>query len=283
VAVVVAGLIAALPHAMVLVAWISASAVGAGVATWRELRGHSGPLRALGVGGVLLFIPTIADLVLANVTIALVVAAWIAIRGGRLRSGIALGLLAAAFPKPFLIPIGLWLIVWRRRSAAGAVVSGAIAVVISTLAAGIGPWGRFVETLASGGGLALGFVGNYGVSALAPGLAIWVAIAAAALFLWLLVRRQGEGASLAGAAAAGIFVAPYAGIYAALPLLLAARHMAAVRPRVTAIVAAIAIVTAPWAIVPGALTMLIAMTLGPRPARDGGPGSMEPNPTDGAD
>ena len=245
---------------LVILGWIATSAVWAATLTVRQLRATPAWARALAVAAVLLFIPTIADLVLANVTVALVCAAAVAIRGGTIASGILLGIAVAAFPKPMAFPLLIWLAVWRPRAALGAVLAAVVSVAASIVVGGIGWWEDFVAVLVSGGGLTMDFVGNYGLSQFIPALWPIGAVLAATTFVWCLIRRD-ETASLAAASAAGVFVAPYAGIYAALPILLALPSMAASAPVLALLVASIGVVTAPWSPIVAAVVLAGAATI----------------------
>jgi hypothetical protein len=72
----------------------------------------------------------------------------------------------------------------------------------------------------SGTSLISPFVGNFGVSAYLPGLALPIAVSITALTL-LFVLRADENRSLVWALAAAILASPYGGPYLTLPLLLA--------------------------------------------------------------
>jgi hypothetical protein len=260
VAVLLAVPLTAISPAIAVIGWIVASGTFLVLAVLGATRRIRILGRFLAAAAVLLFIPTIADLVLANVTIALVVASWAAIGGSRFRSGVALGILAAAFPKPLVIPLILWLVINRPWVALGVMTTGALMCALSALVLGISEWGRYLQTLANGGGINLSFTGNYGISAIAPQLAVLTAIAAGLAFLWLLVRG-GPAAGLAAATAAGVFIAPYAGIYAALPMLLVLPTLAVRAPVSGIILTLVAVLTAPWSPIAAAGLMLRAVWL----------------------
>lgn len=248
-----------MPDALAIVLWVVTSAVAVASVTMRHLSTVGAWWRSLAALAVLMFIPTIADLVLANVTIALIVAVALAIRGGTMRSGIVLGFAVAAFPKPMILPLLVWLVAWRPRAAAGASVTAVIAVALSVIAGGIDWWVAFAATLISGGGVGVDFVGNYGISRVS--LTLWPigAAIAAATFLWCL-RRRGQTSSLAAATASGVFIAPYAGIYAALPIVLALPFIAVAAPNLAVIIALVGIVTAPWSPIVAFLVLIWAPT-----------------------
>ena len=65
---------------------------------------------------------------LGNANVILVAAAVPAVFGSaRPRNGILLGLATAVFAKPLVLPILLWLLVWRRGTFVGVVASGVVA------------------------------------------------------------------------------------------------------------------------------------------------------------
>ena len=172
--------------------------------------------------GVLLCLPFLHDLWLGNVNTLLVAAIAIAVTGApRWPRGVGLGLVAAVFAKPLLLPVLVWLLVARRPVFAGALVAGLAATAVGVLLTGPAAYVDWVHALAGGQArYATDFNGNHGVSAFVPDLWLPIAIAVAAAFLVVLWRR-GPDVSFAWSVAVGILVAPYAGTYSALPVLLA--------------------------------------------------------------
>jgi len=177
--------------------------------------------RVLAFVGVVGCLPFLHDLFLGNSNTLIVAAMVPAIFGpSRLRSGVLLGLVAATFAKPLIIPVLIWLLVWRRPAFVGAVISGLAATALAVLVVGLGPYAEWLQALAAGALYAAPFAGNHGVTALAPELFAPVA-AITALGLGLVLWRRGPRVGLVWAAASGILLAPYAGTYAALPIALA--------------------------------------------------------------
>ncbi len=87
------------------------------------LRGWPLSAHVLVVVGVATCLPFVQDL-MGNVNALLVVASCIALfANDRARSGVALGVVAALFAKPLLVPI-LFVLLVRRRRTAGAVGAG---------------------------------------------------------------------------------------------------------------------------------------------------------------
>jgi hypothetical protein len=177
--------------------------------------------RAVATVGVVTCLPFLHDLFLGNANILIVASMVPAVFGAsRFRNGVLLGLVAAAFPKPFVLPVLLWLLVWRRSSFLGAAVAGLVATAGAVLVAGPGAYVAWTGALAAGSMYASVFAGNHGVTALVPEL--WAPVAAAvALGLVLVLWRRGPRVALAWAMTSGILLAPYAGTYAALPIALA--------------------------------------------------------------
>jgi glycosyl transferase family 87 len=190
--------------------------------------------RGLAVVGIVTCLPFLHDLWLGNVNALLVAAIALAVVGAPTwPKGIALGLVAAVFAKPLLVPVLLWLLVTRRPVFAGAVVAGLAATAVGLLLAGPAAYVDWVQALFSGQTrYASDFAGNHGVSALAPQL--WIPVAAAAGIAFLVVLwRRGPAVSFAWAVSVGILVAPYAGTYSALPMALALPVIGPALPVVT--------------------------------------------------
>ena len=103
--------------AAVCVLWLTPS--------WRA------PGRALAFVGLVTSLPFLHDLMLGNTNV-LVVAAMVPALFGRShpRNGVLLGVAAAAFAKPLMIPVLLWLAIWRRETFVGAVVAGILRAFI---------------------------------------------------------------------------------------------------------------------------------------------------------
>jgi hypothetical protein len=213
--------------------------------------------RVVAFVGVVGCLPFLHDVFLGNSN-ALIVAAMVpAIFGApRARSGVVLGLVAAAFAKPLIVPVLLWLLVWRRPAFVGAVAAGLTATAFGLLVAGLDAYVEWLRALAAGTKYAAAFAGNHGVTALAPELYVPIA-AVTALGLVLVLWRRGPRVSLAWAATSGILLAPYAGTYAALPIALALPAIWPLAPGLTLAIFAISPIatTHPLPIYAGAILL----------------------------
>lgn len=217
--------------------------------------------RLLAVTGVLVFHATVGDYLLANTTMALVGAMFVVIRGKSVTSGLFLGLLVAAFPKPMLLPFLLWALVWRPRPLAGVLIGGLVATAAGLVVAGPESYLSFVRTLLEGGGITYLFAGNYGLTLVSPTLATLVAAFVIVALLYVLYRR-GETVGLVWAVAGGILVSPYAPMYSGLPLVLALPAVYAIAPGL-AVAYALTVVLAEQATPLSAVVLLLAGLLMP--------------------
>jgi len=206
---------------------------------------------------VLTFLPLVNDVAPGNFMVPMTAAMALATFGQESRrSGVPLGFIAAAIPKPLLAPFFVWLVVHRRKPAEGAVITAVAATAVAALVAGPAMYLDWLHNLSQGSRFMWAWPGNYGVSAYLPGLTVPIEILVMVLTV-LVVARTHENRSLAWVLAAGILVAPYAGPLAALPLLLA---LPILRPWPRLYVIAILQPLETWAV---ALAGLLAMLLTP--------------------
>lgn len=195
--------------------------------------------RLLAVVAVSCSLPFLHDVMLGNVNAFLVAAMVPAVLARpRARNGIALGILTAAFAKPFIIPVLLWLVVWRPRVLAGSVAAGMAATAVGLAVAGPTAYVAWLSALAGGTRYASPFAGNHGVTALLPQL--WLPVATiTAIGLLAVLARRGPVAGLAWAVTSGLLVAPYAGTYAALPIVIALLTLGRASPRLVLVIVAV--------------------------------------------
>ncbi len=224
--------LAVVPAGVAVAGWLAVrlALIMAGVR--RETAGRAIGDRAAAALGAVTFIPTLHDLMLGNVSV--VITATLALLlwwRDRWWTGIALGLVLATFPKPQLIPILVWMLVFRRRSLLGALGTAAIATGVGVLWLGFERYLTFVDVVLHVPYLETPMYGNLGLTGLTPDLVVplgMLTVAAAAIGLW-----RGEVAGFICAVGAGILLAPYTMAYSAVPLLLGVRPLSRVAPRTT--------------------------------------------------
>ncbi len=158
------------------------------------------------------------DLLLGNVAIPLGAAMYLAISRRPWWAAVPLGLLLALVAKPFLVPFLLWLVVLRRPSAVAAIGTALAVTVVGVAVLGIDDYRAYLDALVRAGRSAVPFVGNHGLSSIAPALVVPVSILVLAVFALLLWRSRDESALLMWSLFAGLVAAPYVGFYAAVPV-----------------------------------------------------------------
>ena len=108
------------------------------------------------------------DLWLGNVSIVMAAAIYIAVSHDRPAASVPLGIVLAAVAKPFLLPVLLWMFVYRRRSAVTTVVTALVATAFAVLAMGPAVYRDYLQALTGATGLDLRF--GLGLSGVAPAL-----------------------------------------------------------------------------------------------------------------
>ena len=222
-----------LPEPVAAATWlaIGLSIVVAGVvSTTRRLPSADRVLVAL---SVITFLPVLYDLMLGNVTTVLTAGvALVAWRTDRPRHGVLLGLAVAAAPKPGLIPVLAWMLIFRRRALLGTTATATLAVLASVALVGVGPFVAWVNVLRSPDYLSSPMAGNMALGSLPlPWSAL---LAVAAIGLALAALRRGPWPALGAAICLGLLVSPYTLAYAAEVLLVAVPALASRSPLVAA-------------------------------------------------
>ncbi len=214
-----------LPSAVAIVGWFLGrlGILVAGVA--RETRGLSNPDRVLVAIAAVSFIPTIQDLMLGNNSIliaaAVAIVAWAA--DGYL-PGLPLGLILATIPKPALIPILIWMAVFRRRALASALGSAAAFSLVGYVVLGAGAYAAWFQVLLHPYYLGTDQAGNLALGGLLPPILagpLMLVTVVATLF----ALRRGETPGFIACLCAGLLVSPYTMAYGAVLLLLALRPL----------------------------------------------------------
>jgi hypothetical protein len=226
--------------------------------------------------GILTALPVLHDLALGNVMIPMTAAvALIAWTSDRWRAGIPLGILAAAVPKPFLLPVLVWMAIYRPRAAVGTLVAaGAVTLATGSL---LGPplYADWLHRLGEFGPLASTFPGNGGLSASAPALLLPASVLALAGLIVLIVTRAEPDMSLLYVLAVGIVAAPYASQLSAVPLLAASPVAIARLPRAALAFAAVMPLAVEWSLPAWAAGVaLVAFWAALKARREGGHAAM---------
>jgi hypothetical protein len=228
----------ALPSAVAAIVWLAGRLA---VIAWL-VRRETGGLRAADAAlvglAVVAFVPTLYDLLVGNVSVLVVGAvAMVWWRRDTPVAGIAVGLVVAAVPKPQLVPILIWMLMYRQRALAGAVATVVVATLVTIALVGVGPYLAWFDILRAPDYLHAPMVHSLTPDVVLPGLEWPVRLAAVAGFLVSL--RRGETNGFIGALAAGLVLAPYTLAYAAMALLLAVRSVALAAPIVALALSAI--------------------------------------------
>ncbi len=229
--------------------------------------GWSRPARAVALAAVVGSLPFVHDVMLGNVNVLLVGAMVPAVLGSpRPRHGVLLGLAVAGFAKPLAVPILIWLLVWRRPVFFASVVAAGAATLLGVALAGPAAHVEWLGALVAGTRFAAPFEGNHGVTALAPGLWLPVAVVTA-VGLVLVLARRGPTVGLVWATASGLLLAPYAGTYAALPIALALPRLVVLAPglALAAVAASPIATTHPLPLYAAAILLASLATREPRP------------------
>ncbi len=221
-----------LPPPLAVAAWLGGGValIAAGVArTTGRL-----PMvdRALVAVTAVAFVPTLYDLMLGNVTVALLAGvALIAWRRDEARNGILLGVLLAAAPKPGLIPVLVWIALFRRRSMGGVLLGSSIATAVTVALFGLAPYVAWVDVLRAPDYLSSTMAGNLALSSLPMPWELVCSLAAILAAAWAV--RRGPWPALLAAICVGLLVAPYTLAYSGVLLLAIVPALAIASPLAT--------------------------------------------------
>ncbi len=219
-----------LPQPLAIAGWFAGrlALLLAGVAV--ATRGWSFVDRVLAAVAVATFVPVSYDLLLGNVSIPIAAAvAIVAWRRDEWRAGLLLGLVLATVPKPQLVPVLAWMLVFRRRALVGALAAAALSTLAAAAFLGVGPYEQWLGVLRSVDYLSTPMYGNRSLFAALPQPAAGIA-AVVALAATVAAFVTGPLAALTAAIALGMLVAPYTLAYAPVLALVVARPLADRRP-----------------------------------------------------
>jgi len=196
------------------------------------------------------FLGVVNELILGQVTTIIAAAIFLVVTGeDRRRNGIALGLVLATLPKPFLVPVLLWALVYRRRAALTSIATGSVVGLAGLLVFGLPAHRRWIESLTIAGSTTRDMTASAWVDGVTP-VALVVTIAAVVAFV-AAMRRPEMGA--VAAVAVGLILAPYTLAYGTTALLAVAPvafRVAPVTARAGSLAANIALLVAfgGWAV-----------------------------------
>jgi len=228
----------ALPYGVAVVGWLVARLGVLLEGVRREVSDLSTIDRVLVAVAAIGFVPTLHDLLLGNVSIliaaAVAVVAWSA--DGYL-AGLPLGLVLATAPKPALIPILIWMVLFRRRALISAIGSAAVLSGVGVLVLGTAPYSAWYQVILHPYYLGTNQTGNLALGAMLPPILAWPLIALT-IAGTLVALRRGEAPGFIACLCTGLLVAPYTMAYGAVLLLLAVRPLARAAPTPSFILAA---------------------------------------------
>ena len=99
-------------------------------------------------------LPVVQDFVYGNestwLAVGVAIVWW---RHDAVWTGVPLGVLVALFAKPQLVPLLVWMLVWRRRALLGTVIAGALATIVGVAIAGPASYLTWLEYDQSQSGL----------------------------------------------------------------------------------------------------------------------------------
>jgi len=206
-----------------------------------ETRGQAPVDRVLVAVAALGFAPVVNELLLGQTTLLIAAALYPAVRRpDAFRNGIPLGIALALAPKPLLLPVLVWMIVWRRRALTAALLAALALTCLGLALVGPDQYRQWVSILTgAGSGSMSGMSGNFSLwrGGLDPAaFAFGAAIGAATL--WAILRDCSRG--FVAARFASLLLAPYTLLYAASITLLAVKPALGFAPRATRVLALIA-------------------------------------------
>jgi hypothetical protein len=246
----------AVPEGAAMVGWLVLKVAIVLVAAGAVTRGLRPPDRLLASVAAIAFLPVLYDLELGNITVlvaaAIAIVAWIP---DRWIAGIPLGIILASAPKPQLIPVLLWMAVFRRRALAGALGSAGLGTLVGCVVFGLGPYVEWIRVLGVRPDLNSG---NLSLSEMQPFVAIPASLVV--VIATVLAMRRGAAPGLVAALVCGLLVSPYTILYAAGVLLVAAPALAQAAPRIAFVLALVAPVGLVLAF-PLWVTSLVVLTL----------------------
>ncbi len=230
--------------AMVTMSLIGLAIVITGVAV--ETRGQAMVDRVLVAVAALSFAPVVYELLLGQTTLLIAAALYpLARRPDGFRVGVPFGIVLALAPKPLLLPILVWMLVWRRQALVATVVTTLFLTALGMALLGFDQYRDWIAVLSGAGKesvdgtfiLSARDTGNFSIWPLTPATFVLGCLVGAAT-LWAIRKDALRG--FIAALFAGLLLAPYSLLYAFSILLLAVKPMLVIAPRTTRALALIA-------------------------------------------
>lgn len=227
-----AGLVMTLVGAAVLIAGVTL-----------ETRGRAMMDRLLIGIGVFTFAAVVYELLLGQTTLLIAATLYpIARRQDAFRNGVPFGIALALAPKPLLLPVLFWMVIWRRRALAATVLTASILTLIGVVLLGFEQYRAWLLVLTGAGRESVGgtfvlsgdAVGNRSLWPLSP-VTFFVACVVVVLTVWAVFRDPARG--FVASLFAGLLLAPYSLLYAFSILLLAVKPALEFAPRTVGVLA----------------------------------------------
>jgi hypothetical protein len=238
-----------LPQDVALVGWALVKLLVAAVVVAWVTRDLVVGDRVVAIVASVTFIGVLHDAALGNVNVLIVAAVALTIGlPDRWASGVPLGLILAAVPKPWLLPFLIWAIAFRRRSLGGAFLTAGVATFVGVLIAGPGMYETYLRNLGTAPDFSP-YDFNLAFTHATPELALVMALVAVVVLIAIMVGGD-EDAALVAAIAAGVLVSPYLGFYSAVPLLLTIRPLVRIARRAALVLVGVGpiltVLALPW-------------------------------------
>ena len=224
-----------------------------------ETRGQAPIDRVLVSVAALGFAPVVYELLLGQTTLLIAAALYPVVRrADSLLAGVPLGIALALAPKPMLLPVLAWMLFWRRRALAAALLTTLALTCAGLVLAGMDQYRVWLSVATGFGHVSLsGDFSRGNFSLLSHGIdptTLALAAVVGAATLWAIAREASRG--FVAALFASLLLAPYALVYAASVLLLAVKPALVFAPRATRVLALVAnpallflLALAPWSVV----------------------------------
>jgi hypothetical protein len=205
-----------------------------------ETRGQAVIDRVLIAISVFTFAPVVYELLLGQTTLLIAATLYVIARHeDGFRNGIPFGVALALAPKPLLLPVLVWMLVWRRRALTGTILTALILTGIGLAVLGLEQYRSWLMVLAGAGResasgtfiLSAEDLGNRSLWPLSP---VTFAVACIVVVVTLVAIVRDESRGFVASLFAGLLLAPYSLLYAFSMLLLAVKPGSEFAPRTVA-------------------------------------------------